>query len=203
MTIDPLQPYRDAVDEHGACFKATLWGSPATQALRFDVMLDMIAPDPGSDDRVLDLGCGDGALARHIRDRGCAAFVTGFDGIEAMVEAATARGIADTAFEYVDLAGDWPQVHADWVFISGTLNTMDDKLTSRVLDAAWAAADTGLVFNMLGDAPDARWQDAPLGPARRHDVARLQAWAGDRAARVTMRDDYLQGHDVTLAMWRA
>lgn len=52
-------------------------------------VVDLLAPRPG--ERVLDLGCGDGALTAEIAARG--AVVTGVDASPAMVAAARARGL--------------------------------------------------------------------------------------------------------------
>jgi trans-aconitate methyltransferase len=47
--------------------------------------------EPRAAERILDLGCGDGALTEKIRDRG--ADVVGVDSSEAMIAAAKARGL--------------------------------------------------------------------------------------------------------------
>lgn len=54
-----------------------------------DVILDWLAPQPG--ERILDLGCGDGALTEKIRQAG--ASVVGVDGNADMVAAACERGL--------------------------------------------------------------------------------------------------------------
>lgn len=52
-------------------------------------VLELLAPQPG--ERVLDLGCGDGALTVEMARLGCD--VVGLDSSEEMVEAARARGL--------------------------------------------------------------------------------------------------------------
>ena len=52
-------------------------------------VLDLLAPQPG--ERILDLGCGDGALTAKLVAAGCA--VLGVDADPAMVAAARAKGI--------------------------------------------------------------------------------------------------------------
>jgi len=52
-------------------------------------VLELLAPQPG--ERVLDLGCGDGALTRHLVDRGCD--VVAIDSSPPQVEAARQRGL--------------------------------------------------------------------------------------------------------------
>ena len=52
-------------------------------------LLRLLAPRAGK--RILDLGCGDGALTRHLVDAGCT--VVGVDASAEMIAAARARGI--------------------------------------------------------------------------------------------------------------
>ncbi|MGE0213474.1 MAG: trans-aconitate 2-methyltransferase [Parvibaculaceae bacterium] len=54
-----------------------------------DAVLEWLAPEPG--ERILDLGCGDGALTKAIAEAG--ATVVGVDGSRDMLEAARAQGI--------------------------------------------------------------------------------------------------------------
>jgi SAM-dependent methyltransferase len=54
-------------------------------ALELPDVLDLIAPDAGP--RVVDLGCGDAAIAPELAARGCTAYL-GLDGSQRMVEAA-------------------------------------------------------------------------------------------------------------------
>ena len=62
--------------------------------------LDLLNPRPG--ERILDLGCGDGALSEKIRESG--AMVVGVDGSPAMVAAAKQRGIDARLADACDLA---------------------------------------------------------------------------------------------------
>src|SRR6202795_1510830 len=52
-------------------------------------VVELLAPRAG--ERVLDIGCGDGALTEKLRDLGC--LVVGIDGSAAQVTGASARGL--------------------------------------------------------------------------------------------------------------
>ena len=126
---DPVAPYREAIKAAGSGFSATLWASPRTQLLRFDVLIDLVGEDAFRDGVILDLGCGDGALAAHLVDRGIG--YRRYIGVDALIEQVRVgeqRGLRDTTFACSDLLenpralGAWG---ADLAVISGTLNTMD------------------------------------------------------------------------------
>jgi hypothetical protein len=87
--------------------------------------------------------------------------------------------------------------------LSGTLNTMDDALVQRVLACAWSACDVGLAFNFLSDRPEAQWNEKELGPARRLEFSAWYEWALERSDQVACREEYLDGHDATLAIRRS
>ncbi len=198
-----LAAYRAAIDEHGPGFAATLWGTPETQALRFAVIQELVDGFAGM--TVLDLGCGDAALARWMDQMGDRPRqYVGLDAIEEQVIHARTDLPGWAGVEVADVAAGNPLPEGfDWVVSSGTLNTMQDVDAMRVLDAAWAACVRGLVFNVLSDSPHPRWHNRDLGPARRHDVRGLVAWSMERTALVTCRQDYLDGHDATIALRRA
>lgn len=198
-----LDAYRAAVAKHGAGFSATLWGSPETQSLRFSVIRDMAGGFFGQ--RVLDLGCGDGAFARWLaacNDQPIA--YLGLDALEAQVHHAESDSPPWAQFRVVDLSQEWElDDRFDWVVLSGTLNTMDDVLVQRVLARAWSACDVGLVFNFLSDRPETQWSEKELGPARRLEFSAWYEWALERSDQVAYREEYLGGHDATLAIRRS
>lgn len=197
-----LDAYRAAISEHGAGFSATLWGSPETQSLRFEVIHEMTGGLARQ--RVLDLGCGDGAFARWLVQHGEPPdLYLGLDAIEDQVHHAQSKSPLWARFRIVDLSKDWQlKDRFDWVVLSGTLNTMDDDLVHRVLTHAWNACDVGLAFNFLSDQPHARWREKDLGPARRLELSAWYAWALERSDLVTCRHEYLDGHDATLVIRR-
>lgn len=62
-------------------------------------VMELLAPRPG--ERILDLGCGDGALTRRLAESG--ARVTGVDASAAMVDAARALGLDARVADAMDL----------------------------------------------------------------------------------------------------
>jgi hypothetical protein len=84
-------------------------------------VLDLLAPQPG--ERILDLGCGDGALTEKLRDAG--AIVVGVDGAPDMVRAAQARGLDARVGEFGGQGN-----------VAAIVTALNAALTRRGLDAS-------------------------------------------------------------------
>jgi SAM-dependent methyltransferase len=82
-------------------------------------VLDLLAPQPG--ERILDLGCGDGALTARLAATG--AVVVGVDGSPDMVRAAQARGLDAHVADGQALAFE---AEFDAVFSNAALHWMPD-----------------------------------------------------------------------------
>jgi len=97
-------------------------------------VLELLAPQPG--ERVLDLGCGDGALTAQLAASGAA--VVGVDGSPEMIELARARGLDARVADAQDLtfAGEF-----DAVFTNAVLHWIRDL--SAVLRGVHAALRPG------------------------------------------------------------
>ncbi len=82
-------------------------------------VLDLLAPQP--DERILDLGCGDGALTKRLVEAG--ASVVGVDGSRDMVRAAQVRGLDARVVDgqRLDFDGEF-----DAVFSNAALHWMPD-----------------------------------------------------------------------------
>ncbi|MHC4947665.1 MAG: class I SAM-dependent methyltransferase [Planctomycetota bacterium] len=199
---DYLDPYRQAVQRFGPGFEATLWGSREAQRTRFDVMIDMVDL---SGRVVLDVGCGDGALAVRLHERGIAFDrYTGVDGLPEVIASARDRDLPRCAFRALDVVAEPAALPAaDVACISGTLNTMKPRTARAVVQAAFDAAAVAVVFNFLSDRPAPRWRRRDLGPARRFDTVAWIDWALRLGPRVRFRQDYLDGHDATIAVWKS
>jgi SAM-dependent methyltransferase len=97
-------------------------------------LLDLLAPQPG--ERILDLGCGDGALTEKIGARG--AQVIGVDASAEQVAAARARGIDARVADGERLSFDG---EFDAVFSNATLHWM--KRPERAIEGVRRALRTG------------------------------------------------------------
>ncbi len=194
-----LQPYRKAVEKFGPGFEATLWGTREAQQLRFEVMIEMAGFD---DCVILDAGCGQGDFAAYLleRDVPFSRFV-GIDAMEAMIEKAIERGLPRCEFQVANFVSSpevMKHVEADYVCLSGSLNTMDDDMARQLIEAALEASAQGVIFNFLSDRPHPKWADKDLGPSRRFDTKAWLDWALGKSSRVSFTQDYLDGHDATI-----
>lgn len=96
--------------------------------------LDLLDPKPG--ERILDVGCGDGALSLRIIDRG--AEVVGVDSSPELVEAARGAGVYAELIDAADMAYDR---EFDAAFSNAALHWMVDK--ERVAAAIFCALHLG------------------------------------------------------------
>ena len=98
-----------------------------------EALIDLVAPRPG--ERILDLGCGEGALTARIAER---AAVVGIDASAEQIEATRARGIEAHVMDAARLpyAGEF-----DAVFSNAALHWMKDQ--DAVLDGIFRALKPG------------------------------------------------------------
>jgi len=196
-----LNPYRQAVEQFGASFHATLWTSRESQRIRFDVLLDLAGLD---DCVVVDAGCGTGDFAEHLIDSKIEfERYVGIDAVPEVIEAAKKRHLPRCEFLLADLVHDQSLLHKikpDFVCISGTLNTMEEELARMLVAASFEAATQGVAFNFLSDRPAQRWSGHDIGPAKRFNTIEWVNWALDKTPRVSFTQDYLDGHDATILM---
>src|SRR2546427_2160909 len=95
-------------------------------------VVELLAPQPG--ERILDLGCGDGALTEKIAALGCT--VVGVDGSPEQVEAARQRGLEVYVRDGQQLAFDQ---EFDAVFSNAALHWM--KQADYVIKGVWRALE--------------------------------------------------------------
>ena len=197
-----LQPYREAMGHFGPGFEATLWQNRDAQQLRFDVAIAMASMNGL---RGADLGCGTGDLIDHLDTRSIG--VEAYLGVDAQPEMiALAREEHDdprTAFLAIDIVTDFDQVISwspDLCLISGTLNTMTERMAWRLVKMAFEHSSRGVIFNFLSNRPHPRWASKDLRPARRFHTAKWIDRCLRETSQVAFRQDYLDGHDATIAM---
>ena len=147
--------YEDWLDEHGAeSSRAVAWTDPGLQALRFDLLAQVMEGDEPV--TVADFGCGTGALSAHLAARAdpppLGAY-TGYDLVPAMIEAARERH-TDPRMRFE--VGTEVREEADYVLVSGTFTlraeVADAEWEAHVrdrLEELWARSRRGLGFNLM------------------------------------------------------
>jgi SAM-dependent methyltransferase len=149
-------------------------------------VVELLAPRAG--ERILDLGCGDGALTVKLSELGCA--VVGVDGSAAQVAAARRLGVDAHVADGEDLGFDG---EFDAVFSNAALHWM--RRADRVIDGVWRALKPGGRFVAeLGGAGCVATIVAALAAAlerRGHDPHAANPWyfptAEDYGARLVAR----------------
>jgi len=217
----PLDPYKEAVEQHGTRFEALLWNSREFQIARFDVIASMVDLTGRV---VADIGCGRADFLAHLAGSGVqyGAYI-GVDGLKELVDFSRDRAAQENLEEATFICADFARDErlfknlvkqgAEVFTFSGSLNTFKQDEALQTLDRAWTAlpsakhAGTGkptgaaLVFNFLAASAKGTTDD-PSGPAHRFDTTAMLAWALDRTPRAALRTDYFpKGHDATIAMF--
>lgn len=149
-----IEYYSGKLAEHGATPQGVDWNSAESQDLRFDQIMRLIdAPGPIS---INDVGCGYGAFAGYLKERGVEARLHGLDLAEAMVAAAQRR------FPDQRWTSDPAMLEsADYTVCSGIFNVKLDLEDADWVDYAWETLDQmhaissrGMIFNMLTGLSD-------------------------------------------------
>lgn len=206
-----LDPYLQAAKDHGAGFEALLWHSPKAQRTRFRVLSRMVRLGGRS---VADIGCGNADLLLDLHHRGrTPARYIGIDAVPQTLDHAR-RAVADAGIEHAEFQGDdfvdntdlparLVAAGVDTVVFCGSLNTLPQPKAQAILDRFWSALaprrDAVLVFNFLSLFHN-RARTPANPPAVRFDPADMLRWSVERTPLVTLRHDYLGGHDATVCM---
>lgn len=207
-----LDPYRDAVADMGPGFEAQLWLSKDAQATRFSVIADALR----SDSKVIaDLGCGQGDLLVYLNEHNALPkHFIGVEGVEDMTLHAQQRidamGIQNAVFQTHDFVADTKlpkqlvnDAKVDTFIFSGSLNTLAMEQAQSVLlgfyNALNAVGRGTLIFNFLSNRHDKNRTPAQA-PAVRFDPVEMLEWALEHTPLVTLRHEYLAGHDATIVM---
>ena len=197
-----LSHYRALIDRVGATFEATGWRSREFQRERFRVFCEM---QDFTGQRVIDAGAGQADFAAYLIEHGVSyEEVIALDAMPEMVGAIAERELHRVTPRESDFASK-PGVFmlfgpVDSIVFSGSLNTLTQDRALEVLERAWDAARVSLVFNFLSDRAPEELLARPTLPAHRFSAQDLIDWALQRTPGVRFRQDYLGGHDATIAM---
>lgn len=117
-----------------------------------EALLGLLAVKPGM--TCLDLGCGNGALTRKLKDAGLDAF--GIDGSESQIKAAKAAH-PELRFAVDDAASFKLDEPVDAVFSNAVFHWIDERLQGRMLGCVFDALKDGgqFVFEMGGKGNNA------------------------------------------------
>jgi len=128
-------------------------------------VVDLLAPEPG--ERILDLGCGDGALTLKLRDMGVD--VTGVDASAPQIEAARALGLDAHVMDGQKL--DFPEETFDAVFSNAALHWMRDD-PGAVIEGVWQILKPGgrFIAEMGGGDNVGKIRRAIEAAFRRRDI---------------------------------
>ena len=116
--LDHVKSYFDKrIQEHGASARGADWNGPESQNTRFDQLLKIIETPSFS---MLDYGCGSGALADYLAEKGFHAEYHGFDILESAIEIARKAHVNQSHCVFYSDNGKLPV--CDYVVASGIFN---------------------------------------------------------------------------------
>ena len=190
---DYLQPYADAARQYGGEFESLLWASPMTQAARFHAICRLVR---FADRSVLDVGCGRADFFDHLVaiDQKPEHY-TGIEAVPELARFAAAKKQPDYLILKADFIAEPARLFtgAEVIVVSGSLNTLSDKLFFDVLERLAKTGAEQLVFNFL-DSPNLAGKDYLYW----RDAKAVGKFC-QRFGTVRMLEDYLAG-DCTLGV---
>ncbi len=117
--LDPVKAYfEQRLKAHGASARGADWNSDASQQARFDQLLKLV--DPSAPFSILDYGCGTGALADSLAQKGLQAEYTGFDILVEAIRTASELHAGQPGRTFTADEGGLPV--CDYVVASGIFN---------------------------------------------------------------------------------
>jgi SAM-dependent methyltransferase len=158
MRETAVRYYSETIRQFGATARGVDWNSEESQMRRFEQLLRLT--DEREATSVNDYGCGYGALADYLRQRGRRWQYTGFDISDSMIaHAVAAHGTDPLCIFTSDLDEVEP---ADYTFASGVFNVKQDHPAEAWQEYALATlasmdrlSERGFAFNMLSSYSDA------------------------------------------------
>ncbi|MGA7193894.1 MAG: class I SAM-dependent methyltransferase [Anaerolineales bacterium] len=156
--------FRKRIEEHGASPRGVDWNSDESQNTRFDQLLKIIEMESFS---ILDYGCGYGALADYIEQKGFHADYFGFDILESAIEIARKTQNNKSHRTFFTEKDQLPI--CDYVVASGVFNVRGEQSfetwTNYVIDSLHRFNDLsrkGFASNFLTKYSDADKMRADL-----------------------------------------
>ncbi len=117
--LDPVKAYfEERIDAHGDSPRGADWNSDTSQEGRFDQLLKVC--DPSAPFSILDYGCGYGALADYLAEKGLQAEYHGFDITEKAIAAARRHHAGKPGRSFYTDKSQLPV--CDYVIASGIFN---------------------------------------------------------------------------------
>jgi SAM-dependent methyltransferase len=149
--------YSEKIAEHGPTAKGVDWRDESSQELRFEQLLKVV--DVGGPFTINDYGCGYGALATYLEERGADFRYTGFDISEEQL--AQARELLAGSDRCRFVATEAELDEADYTVASGIFNVKLDapanaweRQAFETLGRLDALSERGFAFNMLTSYSD-------------------------------------------------
>jgi len=144
-----LQPYLDAVGQHGAKFESLLWANPPSQAARFAALARWCELE---DRIVLDAGCGRADFLQYLLEREIKpSKYIGIEAVEELAAAAERKNLPHSTILRGDFVNE-PRIldrSAHVIVFSGSLNTLSTDEFYRSLRLGWEYTESELAFNFL------------------------------------------------------
>lgn len=147
--------YSAKLKDHGMTAKGVDWSSADSQILRFEQLLRILQEDEGFS--LNDLGCGYGALLRHLQAKHRQFSYLGVDVSAGMIEAARADAPEYAGFHL----GSEPPSVADYSLASGIFNVRLSQSESdwatymqATVDVLDRSSSKGFAFNCLTSYSD-------------------------------------------------
>lgn len=157
--------YSKKINAHGPSFQGVDWGSRAGQIIRFRQLIKMLPLTPTT--KLIDFGCGYGALIEYLHDDGFRGEYQGYDISKAMIEQAER------------LYGERPRTTftatietlapCDFAIVSGVFNVKMDTSEEDWLNYIFCTMDQvrdlsrkGFVFNILSNKTAAIIRESDL-----------------------------------------
>jgi SAM-dependent methyltransferase len=163
-----VQHYEECLRKHGATPAGVDWPSGTDLAVRYGVMLELLA-EAGGRPQLLDLGCGPGLMLDYIAATGNIDRVDyhGIDLSEEMVDIARTRWPTHQFSCRDIIAAPLPEQSVDVVVMNGVLTErvsvpveMMTLLAQALVAAAFRVARIGIAFNVMNAHVD--WQREDL-----------------------------------------